>query len=68
MAGDVVFHIKLRVAETGGDAEAEVVALTPQTVSVRIDPDTAWDSDALHHLSVALDVVATTLPINRSDP
>ena len=63
-----MFHLKLRVSETGEEAAAEVVALTPQTVSVRIDPDMAWDSDALHHLSVALDVVATTLPINRSDP
>jgi hypothetical protein len=67
MAGEVVFHIKLRVTETGGEAEAEVVALTPQTVSVRIDPNTPWDSNALHHLSVALDVVATTLPFKRSN-
>lgn len=59
---DVVCHIKLRVHETGGEAEAEVVAVAPNTVVVKIDPTTLWDSDALHRLSVALDVVAKSLP------
>lgn len=59
---DVVCHIKLRVHETGGEAEAEVVAVAPNTVVVKIDPNTLWDSDALHRLSVALDVVAKSLP------
>jgi hypothetical protein len=63
---DVVCHIKLRVNETGGEAEAEVVAITPRTVVVKIDPTTPWDADALQRLSVALDVVAKTLPFKPS--
>lgn len=64
---EVLFHINLRVSETGGKAQAEIVTLTPQTVSVRIDPNTAWDSDALRQLSAALDVVAKTLPFQESE-
>jgi hypothetical protein len=63
MAGkDVVCHLRLKVKETEGEAEVQVVAVTPETVSVTIDPNTRWGSDALHHLSVALDVLAKTMP------
>jgi len=64
---DVLFQIKLTVNQTGGEAEAEIVAVTPQTVLVRIDPNTPWDSEALHHLGVALEVVAKTLPVKRAE-
>lgn len=68
MAGDdVVFRITVRVGETGEDAEVQVVAVTPRTVSVRIDPSQRWDSDALQQLGVALDAVARGLALRRSE-
>lgn len=67
MAGeDVVVRVKVRGTETGGEAEAAVGVLTPQTVVVKIDPSTAWDRDALHELSLALDLVAKTLTFTHA--
>ena len=64
---EVLFRLNLMLKETGDKAHAEIVALTPRTVSVKIDPITAWDSDALEQLSVALDVVAKTLAFRKPD-
>jgi hypothetical protein len=66
--GDLLFRLKVKVSDTGGEAEAEVVALTPQTVLLKIDPHSAWDRDALRHLSAALEVLAKTLPLRASEP
>ena len=66
MAGDdLLFHIRVKAHEAGwegdGDADAEIFALTPDTALVRVNPITPWNGDALHRLSVALEVVAQTL-------
>jgi hypothetical protein len=67
MAGDdMLFHLKVKVIATGGEAEAAVEALTPRTVLIRIDPNTQWDSEALRHLSVALEIVSKTLPLKSA--
>jgi hypothetical protein len=65
-SGDRLFHLKVKVKATGGEAEAAVVALAPRTVAVKINPGVEWDSEALRHLSLTLDVVARTLALRSS--
>lgn len=66
MAGDdALFHIKVTVNQSGwgenGEADAEIIAVTADSAVVRVDPNTRWDSEALHRLGVALEVAAQTL-------
>jgi len=53
-------HFKFNVK--GIQVGAEVVALTPETVLLRIDPKAPWDAEALRCLSAVLEVLAKTLP------
>jgi len=64
-AGDIVLHLSINVADTR--AELQVVSHTPRTVLVKIDPTKPWDSDGLHHLSTALQIVAKTMPFRESE-
>jgi hypothetical protein len=60
VAGDSLLNLKFSVK--GIQAEAEVLTLTPDTVSLRIDPKTPWDAEALRCLSAVLEMLAKTLP------
>lgn len=61
--GDSLLSISFNVK--GIQAEAEVRALTPETVLLRIDPKTPWDAEALRCLSGILDMLAKTLPLKH---
>jgi hypothetical protein len=70
--GDAVFHIRVKAVpsawEGDPDADAEIIALTPETALVRVNPTTAWDSDGLRRLSVALEVAAQALERAQENP
>jgi hypothetical protein len=57
-------HLKFNVK--GIQVEAEVLALTPDTVLLRIDPKAPWDANALRCLSAVLEMLAKTLPLRSS--
>ena len=69
---DVSFHIRLKANkpkwEGEEEADAEIIALTPDTALVRTNPITPWDSEALHRLSVALEVASQTLRRSERTP
>jgi hypothetical protein len=63
--GDSLLNLKFHVK--GIDVGAEVLALTPETVLLRIDPKAPWDAEALRCLSAMLATLANTLPLKRSN-
>ena len=61
--GDTLLSISFNVK--GIQADAEIRALTPETVLLRIDPKTPWDAEALRCLSAVLNMLAKTLPLKQ---
>ena len=64
VSGDSLMNLKFSVK--GIQVEAEVFALTPETVLLRIDPKAPWDADALRCLSAVLEMLSKTLPLKHS--
>ena len=64
MSGDERL-LTLKFTVKGIEAEAQVIQLTSETVLLKIDPKTPWDGAALRCLSVALEMIAKTLPLKR---
>jgi len=59
--------LNLRFSVKGVSAEAEIFALTPDTVRLKIDSKAPWDAEALRCLSSVLEMLAKTLPFRPHD-
>lgn len=66
MSGDRLVSLRFHVK--GMVVEAEVLAFTPDTVLLKIDPKCPFDADALRCLSALLEMLAKTLPFKRPNP